>query len=51
MNELMQGFKTLEAAQEFMSTIVGDYIIVGLYENFFSKQPFAYFIKENTNGL
>jgi hypothetical protein len=51
MNEIMQGFKTLENAQIFRESVVGDYLIVGLYENLFSKQPFAYFLKENTNGL
>ena len=51
MNEIMLGFKTIEEAQEFINTIVGNYVIVGLSENVLEKQPFAFFIKENTNGL
>ena len=51
MNELMQGFKTLEDAQIFKESVVGDYLIVGLYEGALSKKPFAYFLKENKNGL
>lgn len=47
----MQGFKTLEEAQAFKESVVGDYLIVGLYENLFSKQPFAYFLKEYTDGV
>jgi len=51
MNELILGFKTMQEAQEFINTIEGDYIIVGLSENVLEKQPFAFFIKENPNGL
>jgi hypothetical protein len=51
MNELMQGFKTLEEAQAFKESVLGDYLIVGIYENLFSKQPFAYFLKEYTDGV
>ena len=47
----MQGFKTLKDAQIFKESVIGNYLIVGLYENSFSEQPFAYFLKEYTNGV
>ena len=47
----MLGFKTIEEAQEFINTIVGNYVIVGLCEKSLNSEPFAFYIKENTNGL
>jgi hypothetical protein len=47
MNELILGFKTIEEAQEFINTIVGDYVIVGLCENLLENKPFAFYVKEN----
>jgi hypothetical protein len=47
MNELILGFKTIEEAQEFINTIVGNYVIVGLCENLLENKPFAFYVKEN----
>lgn len=49
MNEMHRGFKTLEEAKAFKETIVGNYEIVGLYEESLGGSIFAYFLKEKQN--
>ena len=46
MKEVQLGFKTLEAAEDFIKTIVGEYVIVGLYDKTLFSAPFAFYIKE-----
>lgn len=46
-NEVMKGFKTLEEAEKFKESILGDWLIVELYSgSIFSEEIVGYFLKE-----
>lgn len=51
MQEIQLGFKTLEEAKEFIKTIVGEYVIVGLCDKSLFSEPFAFYIKEKNNAI
>ena len=47
-NERMKGFKTLEEAEKFKESILGEWLIVELYSgSIFSEETVGYFLKEN----
>jgi hypothetical protein len=51
MEEVQLGFKTLEDAEEFITTLEGEYVIVGLCEKTLFSAPFAFYVKEKNDGL